>query len=350
MGCVQSKPSYNSRRNRKKKSSRNKRSINAEPVKEQIVSPGHEADEKKSEQDDFGIVSAPEEDLLIKEQKMTDKRSPVRSVLHVQPDKEYMVMENEGKTAQKDLHNIQQKTIENHYPAQNSSVIRANPQKSGINPCNTILSEQEDTNSEEIFQFPTQFHSTEKNRKVSIAKSSQYEGVSSATLEKEVVVDSPDFMGEPFLPGSQVFYHQPDCSPNNISSKVVQQRTNPPNDTTQRIIHQNKIISTETQFPRKPNSSSNLDEPLNHNESNVIGEMPEIAESRTVCSEEIVGSICIDARTGEYTYYERGVMVGYVDKEEAERLSKDWPICPGTAENQGSFQMQGLPGHRGYYM
>jgi hypothetical protein len=44
-----------------------------------------------------------------------------------------------------------------------------------------------------------------------------------------------------------------------------------------------------------------------------------------------IGSICFDASTGEYKYYQDGVHIGNVDKAHAESLSKDWPVCPGTA-------------------
>jgi len=43
-----------------------------------------------------------------------------------------------------------------------------------------------------------------------------------------------------------------------------------------------------------------------------------------------IGSICFDASTGEYKYYQNGVHIGNVDKEDAESLSKNWPVCPGT--------------------
>jgi len=43
-----------------------------------------------------------------------------------------------------------------------------------------------------------------------------------------------------------------------------------------------------------------------------------------------IGSICVDARTGEYKYYQGGVFIGHVNKEEALKLSNDWPLCPGN--------------------
>jgi len=54
-----------------------------------------------------------------------------------------------------------------------------------------------------------------------------------------------------------------------------------------------------------------------------------------------IGSICFDASTGEYKYYQNGVHIGNVDKEDAESLSKNWPVCPGTGTKsvaQGRLQ------------
>jgi len=46
--------------------------------------------------------------------------------------------------------------------------------------------------------------------------------------------------------------------------------------------------------------------------------------------EEDIGSICFHVSTGEYRYYLRGVHLGNVDKEIAEKFSKNWPVCSGS--------------------
>jgi len=73
----------------------------------------------------------------------------------------------------------------------------------------------------------------------------------------------------------------------------------------------------------------------------------ESAESRSSRAKDMgsIGSICIDASTGEYRYYQHGVHLGNVDKETAEKFSKNWPICPGTAAKpvkNGAYQ-KGVP-------
>jgi len=76
----------------------------------------------------------------------------------------------------------------------------------------------------------------------------------------------------------------------------------------------------------------------------------ESAESRSLRVKDTgsIGSICIDASTGEYRYYQHGVHLGNVDKETAEKFSKNWPICPGTAAKpvkNGAYQRR-VPRHQ----
>jgi len=363
MGCAQSKPSYNSSGNRKSKRTGMKKSSTAEQAQKEISSTTYKADEQTFEQEDFGYRSMPEEDTLIKEQKTMSKRSSIRSILQLQPNAENMDMENkEGKLVKQNeviLQTAQSKPEDNHYSGTNLTKIRTNPdsvvstlEMSGKNNGHSILSVQEDTNSEKYLVTAAQFRGTIKERKVSPAKSfSPDEEDFAASVEGEVLVDKPDYMGEPLshVAPLQEFYAQPERSLGNISSGVgIQQTENLRNAaSTQWTLHpnsssdQDKVVSFATEASLKPYNSLYLNESQSRNESHVMGNMSDVIVSRPMDSTEVsiedIGSICIDASTGEYIFYERGVAMGRVDKEEAERLAKDWRICTGTAENEGIF-------------
>jgi len=143
-------------------------------------------------------------------------------------------------------------------------------------------------------------------------------------------------------------------------------------------VHQ-EVEDFTAGFPYKTNISADqgqlVNDPYARREEPDV-HLPKLEESAK-CQPRATGNICYDPWTGQYKFYQRGLLIGYVDKAEAEKICKRWPICNGTDakfqndwgfqnhENQGmnsypadvsylnqtySTVSQTMPEYRGYYM
>lgn len=297
MGCVQSKRSQNARSNRKRRRSKNKGRRTGESTQKQIFSPNNNVSETNNEQkvEDLGSEKFPEEKQVIyhqnipeetqvfNQQKTISEKSPSRATSELQPNAETVVKDNDkGGPVKYNTSSLPQIPESDNSPATKTTV-----------PANLISG----------VVPPVRSSNTPRN-----SSSSTY---SSSNSENDRDAPAP------------------------VPSTTSQKNTN---------SAKNPSFPYEGVSPprRESEVSYNFDDAAKHND--VRREWPKDVfrpEKSTGYSTEDIGSICIDARTGEYKFYQSGVLVGYVEKAEAEKISKNWPICPGTdakAENDGRFQ------------
>jgi len=309
MGCVQSKPSKNRRSNRKRRRSKSKRRT-GESKQQQILSPSNNVSETNNEQkvEDLGSEKLPEEKQMISHQNIPEEtqvinqqkticeKSPSKGTSELQPNTESVVNDNDkggntesvvndndkGGPVKNNMSNIPQMPESDNSPATKATV-----------PANLISG----------VGSPV--------RSANIPRNSSSSTYSSTNSEN-------DRNAPPPFPSTN--------SPKNINSA------------------KNPSFPYEG-FPpprRESEVSYKYDDAAKHDD--LRREEPKDVfrpEKSKGYSSEDIGSICIDARTGEYKFYQSGVLVGYVEKAEAEKISKNWPICPGTdakAENDGRFQ------------
>jgi len=118
-------------------------------------------------------------------------------------------------------------------------------------------------------------------------------------------------------------------------------------------LSKNSADST-TGIQYETNISVLQEQPTKHNDSNASREEPDANVSRFEESNYLTqdtGNICMDARTGEYKFYQNGVLIGSVEKDEAEKISKNWPICYGAdtiPQNDWRFQRHASSDLRDY--
>jgi len=344
MGCTQSKPSHNSRSSRKK--SRGAKRTSAQPVNQEISSHEYKVDEPNdpAEAHELGEMYIPEEDQAIKNKIVVSDENPVTPL---QSDSAQTSTEND--VGVRELQHVGRPLQVPEYKSDvPRSETRTNPELdiSTIVSSNTqgngILYAHDDLNADKYnIALPTVASSTSNGRYITSAKQSPvYNGPSFPRSEVQVpekYVDDTNKKGleyEEYTHEAIPVYQQEDIQ--------VHQGGQPISIAKYQVLRQSDMLGSESSKAiNKPAQISKTESSHNQYQSKLndpgVIERTEVDISRQTA--EDIGSICVDARTGEYKFYQQGVLIGYVDKEEALRLSNDWPICPGTTVS--TFQPEG---------
>jgi len=353
MGCTQSKPSHNSRSGRRKRSGAQRSKTSAQPVRDQISSKGYKVDEPNYQADveEFGEMSIPEENQAIQSQRTESDNNPVTQL---QSDTTKTGTENDvGGTEQQHVGRPLQ------VPGNKSDLEQLETQ---INPEVDVAP----TDSLDTQKNSTYAHDDLKADKYNIAPSpaapSSNNGRNIPMAKKSSVYKRPSFprseargpenyvdetnkkrleYGEyihEVIPVQQedIQVHRQGGQRNVSLSKyqVLRESELLELDSSKAIITRSQMYKVES----SPNQDqSTLNDPGVQESRTEVDVSRQLDSSMSVAEE--IGSICIDARTGEYKFYQRSILIGYVDKEEALSLSNDWPICPGTTVSR--FQPEG---------
>jgi len=355
MGCTQSKPSQKSRSGRKKRSRARRSKTSAQPVNEQISSKGCIVDEPnyQAEAEELGEMYIPEENQAIISQRTVSDNNPMTQS---QSDTTKTGTENDvGVTEQQHVGRPLQ------VPGNKSDLEKLETQ---INPELDIASKvSSETQKNSIRYAHDDLNADKYNIAPSPAAPSSNDGRNIPTFKKSSVYKGPPFpqseargpenyvdetnkksleYGE-YTHGVIPVHQQEDIQ---VHRQGGQRSVSIPKYQVLREsdllgLESTKAISTQAQM-YKAESSRNQDQ-SKLRDPGVQESRTEVDASRQLDSSvslaEDIGSICVDARTGEYKFYQRGVLIGYVDKEEALSLSNDWPICPGTTAS--GFQPEG---------
>jgi len=363
MGCAQSKTSHKSSLNQKKRGKVQRSRTSARPVLRQISTLGGKVDDTNSQVvvhrdvHNLGDMAMPDEKQALKNQ------ATVRDEFHgrqLQPTKELAGAKNvKGVTEHEHVGCQPQKPEGYSDPAHfelpiNPELEITTAEVSAKIGGNTTFSANGDSNLDKhLVAHPAAASSTNDGRNISSAmKPSFYEGLSFPRSEGEVPENYVDATNPEGLDCRE---YTPDGIPSNWQedAPMYREADNEPisslpnvakiNHRVLRNCESDLMESNSSKFMgsrlhlSETDSSLKKDQPKQNNTDAQKGK-PDVDVSRLMESNELaaedIGSICIDAKTGEYKFYQHGVLTGYVDREEALRLSNDWPICPGTTANR----------------
>lgn len=354
MGCTESKPSNNPRSGRKKRSRAQRSRTSAQPVNEQISAQEYKVEEPnyQAEAEELGEMYIPVENQAIKNQTTMVDDNPVAQF---QSDTVKTGTEKDVEVTEQQYVNRPQQVPEytsdlEKSETQNKPELDIAPKVSSDTQKNSILYAHDDLNTDKFNIAPSPTApSTNIGTIIPSAKKSLVYNGPFPRSEARVTENYVDETNKKTLEYSEYTYEEiPVYQQEDIQ---VHRRGGQPNVSIPKYqvlresnllgLESSKAISTQAQM-YKAESPRNQDQ-SKLSDPGVPGSRTEVDESRQLDSNvsvaEDVGSICVDARTGEYKFYQRGVLIGYVDKEEALSLSNDWPICPGTSASR--FQPEG---------
>jgi len=355
MGCTQSKPSNNSRSGRKKRSGAQRSKTCAEPVREQISSKGYKVDEPNYQADveEVEEMSIPEENQAIRNQTTESDNNPVTQL---QSDTTKTGTENDvGGTEQQHVGRPLQvpgnKSDLEQLETQINPELDVAPKVSLDTQKNSTFYAHDDLNADKynIARSPAA-PSFNNGRNIPMAKKSS--GYKRPSFPRSEARSPENYIDETNKKSLEYGEYTHEVIPVYQQENIQVDRQGGQRNVSLRKyqvlqesellgLESSKAISTQEQM-YKAESSPNQDK-SKVNDPGVQESRTEVDVSRQLDSSlsvaEEIGSICIDARTGEYKFYQRGVLIGYVDKEEALSLSNDWPICPGTTVS--GFQPEG---------
>jgi hypothetical protein len=394
MGCFQSKPIYKARRKRARRGNRSKRNNS---VQRQHISPQYPEDEDYPVYQDYG---QDQQGVINNEQTMLEYPN-TRRTSQFQPNTEYLAIENDTPTIQQDMANPQQTRREGHSDLPLRTPVKPHvsddymkvdnrrvsnslnynaPHHSDINPVYrpypstpppaSNVEEHEAANRGFSLASPDIVPGAAEISKVNddhvIAKRSiDYENFpqrgisherSDSTLKRELealsmqvdITTPAKVVSKSYeIPSERETEYE---TPEEKSAKVV--------DTAHRIPHRadntpQEVVDSTNRIPYRADIVPQQKQPVDRESPYSPIRNPELHVPRSLESTEPrpprakdIGNICIDGRTGEYKYYQRGIHMGNVDKETAEKFSKDWPICPGTAVKHERLQSRAQLGQR----
>jgi len=355
MGCTQSKPSHNSRSGREKRSRAPKSRTSAQPVNGQISAKEYEVEEPyyKAEAEELREMYIPVENMAIKHQTTVVDDNPVAQLQSdtaktgTEKDVEVTEQQHVGRPLQVPESKSDLEKLE----TQNNPELNIAPKVSSDTQKNSIHYAHDDLNADKYNLAPSPAApGTDNGRKIpSAKKSSVYKGASFPLSDARVMENYVDEKNKksseygectydeiPVYQQEDIQVHHQGGQSNVSIAKYQMLR-----ESDLLGLERSKAITTQAQM-YKSESPRNQDQ-SKLSDPGVQERRPEVDESRQLDSNvsvaEDVGSICVDARTGEYKFYQQGVFIGYVDKEEALSLANDWPICPGTTASR--FQPEG---------
>lgn len=335
MGCTQSKLSNNSRRNRERRRKSERSSTSATTVNQEISSQVGALEEANSQAEihDLREIQIPGEKYFIKNQTTVNDEHPVTEL--------QTVIEQTGTKNDKGVtepeHVSRPRQISDRNVGLSNSGTPTNPE---IDVTPEVLSKMqgnthsahEDSNPEKHNIAPPPAAAAPSSsivENISTAKKSSVYRPSFPRSEAEVPANYVDETNMKTLEYEEL---APEIQSSSLTKYQVLRKCESDLLGSERswTAQMSKTESSRNQYQYK------LKDP------GVRAGRPEVDLSRLPDSNEFapqdIGNICIDARTGEFKFYQRGVLIGYVDKEEALRLSNDWPICPGT--NDSISQME----------
>jgi len=340
MGCTQSKLSNNSRRNRERRRTSERSRTSATPVNQQISSQEGASEwvNSQAQVNDFGEMYKPGEKHSIKNQTTQSDEHPVTQL--------QTVIEQTDTKSDKGVTEPGQVDCPQQIPDRNGDLTQSvtgnpeldtAPEVSSKMHGKTILFAHEDSKPDkhDIAPPPAAPSSNNGENIPPGKKASVYKGPSFPRSEAEVPENYVDET-------KMKFVEYEDYTPEIQSTSPLKYQVLRKCDS--------DLVGSESS---KTAQMSKTDSSLNQyqyklRDPGLKAGRPEVSLSRPPDSNELapkdIGSICIDARTGEFKFYQHGVLMGYVDKEVALKLSNNWPICPGT--NDGRVQMEGYTNPR----